>query len=160
MTMADKIVLMHDGMVEQVGPPLELYDRPRNLTVAGFIGSPAMNFLPGTLAGDGGAPVVETADGFRLPVPGNVSGAPGRRVIYGVRPEHLELAPNGAAPLPLKVSVVEPTGAETQVVCHIGDGEISAVFKERHDFRPGQGIGLKPILANVHLFDADTGRRL
>jgi len=160
MTMADKIVLMHDGMVEQIGPPLELYDRPRNLTVAGFIGSPAMNFLKGTLTGADGSAVVETADGFRLPVPTGTKSSPGKRVIYGIRPEHLELAPNGTAPMPLKVSVVEPTGAETQVVCHVKDGEISAVFKERHEFRPGQEVGFRPVLTNVHLFDADTGRRI
>jgi multiple sugar transport system ATP-binding protein len=160
MTMADKIVLMHDGMVEQVGPPLELYDRPQNLTVAGFIGSPAMNFLSGTLAGANGAPVVETGDGFHLPVPPGTRSSPGRRVVYGIRPEHLDLAPNEAAPMPLKVSVVEPTGADTQVVCRVAAGEISAVFKERHEFRPGQEIGLSPVIANVHLFDADTGRRI
>lgn len=160
MTMADKIVLMHDGMVEQIGPPLELYDRPQNLTVAGFIGSPAMNFLVGTLARSEEGAIVETVDGFRLPVPKDSKSTPGRRVVYGIRPEHLELAPNGSAPMPLTVSVVEPTGADIQVVCRVRDGEISAVFKERHDFRSGQEIGFRPIVENVHLFDADTGRRI
>ena len=158
MTMADKIVLMHDGVVEQIGPPLELYDRPQNIVVAGFIGSPAMNFLPGRLAGADGAPVVETDGGFRLPAPSAAGAAPGRRVIYGIRPEHLELEAGGA--MPLKVSVIEPTGADTQIVCRLEEGEISAVFKERHEFRPGEAIGLSPVAAHVHLFDAETGRRI
>ncbi|MFM8988902.1 MAG: ABC transporter ATP-binding protein, partial [Alphaproteobacteria bacterium] len=88
MTMADRIVVMHDGIVEQVGSPLELYDNPANTFVAGFIGSPAMNFFQGTLRRNGGI-WVEAEDGTKLPAPGNVGGSDGQKVVYGVRPEHL-----------------------------------------------------------------------
>src|SRR6185437_10843226 len=89
MTMADKIVVMHDGIVEQLGEPLELYDRPRNVFVAGFIGSPAMNFVRGTVGADGRNAVFVAEDGLRFPI-GPVPGIPaGRPVIFGVRPEHL-----------------------------------------------------------------------
>src|SRR5450830_2065856 len=96
MTMADKIVVMHDGLVEQRGRPLELYDRPANIFVAGFIGSPAMNFIPATLRRNGTAAEVEFSDGARLPAPyaqRGLDGVDGQRVVYGVRPEHLSIGP-------------------------------------------------------------------
>src|SRR5690348_12621747 len=100
MTMGDTIVVMHEGRIEQQGSPLELYDRPANLFVAGFIGSPAMNFLPGTLRRSGAESQVELDDGTRLPAPPN-DGGDGQPVIYGARPENLALA--GEDGLPLKV---------------------------------------------------------
>src|SRR5512143_532694 len=112
MTMADRIVVMHDGRVEQIGAPLELYDAPRNLFVAGFIGSPAMNFLPGVHRREGGGVVVDLEGGGRVPAPPSAA-ADGARVVYGVRPEHLAPAPDGAG-LAGEVVVVEPTGADTQ----------------------------------------------
>src|SRR5512140_2206018 len=87
MTMADRIVVMHDGEVEQIGSPLELYDRPANTFVAGFIGSPAMNFLPGTFRSNGGSSV-EFDGGLRLPVPSKARAEDGQKVLYGIRPEH------------------------------------------------------------------------
>src|SRR5215207_2420775 len=113
MTMADKIVVMHDGVVEQVGAPLELYDRPRNLFVTGFIGSPAMNFLPGKV----GADAFRTADGTQWPLPPNGHARDDRDAVYGVRPEHLRLDPEG---IRATVQVVEPTGSETQVLLRVG----------------------------------------
>ncbi len=89
MTMGDKIVVMRDGRIEQTGSPLELYDYPANQFVAGFIGSPAMNFLPGTLRRDGGVARVELADGTRLDAPLRAGGVDGQPVVYGTRPEHL-----------------------------------------------------------------------
>ncbi|MGQ0662879.1 MAG: ABC transporter ATP-binding protein [Pseudomonadota bacterium] len=158
MTMADRIVVMHDGIVEQVGAPLELYDRPSNLFVAGFIGSPAMNFLSGTLSRYGGAARVELAGGAAIDVPAT-AGADGQRVIFGIRPEHLSLGANGAG-LTAEVLVVEPTGAEIQVVAEMAGMQISALFTERHPFRPGEWIGLVPQPAAIHLFDAASGRHL
>ncbi|HEX7440970.1 MAG TPA: sn-glycerol-3-phosphate ABC transporter ATP-binding protein UgpC, partial [Caldimonas sp.] len=114
MTMGDKIVVMRDGRIEQTGSPLELYDNPANLFVAGFIGSPAMNFLPGTLRRDAGVARIELADGTRLDAPANAGGADGQPVIMGMRPEHLTLAATGISS---KVVVVEPTGADTFVAC-------------------------------------------
>jgi multiple sugar transport system ATP-binding protein len=155
MTMADKIVVMRDGRIEQVGAPLELFDRPANLFVAGFIGSPSMNLLKGVVR-KGDKPVIEIS-GAPFPIAANSAVEDGRNVVYGVRPEHLEIHPDG---VPAKISVVEPTGSETLVFLRFGDGEMVALFRERHDFKPGDTLNLKPRLDQVHLFDAETGRRL
>jgi multiple sugar transport system ATP-binding protein len=159
MTMADRIVVMHEGIVEQAGTPLDLYDYPRNTFVAGFIGSPAMNFIVGRIRRDNGAASVETRDGTRLPLPSGARTEEGREVIYGVRPEHLRLAANGDG-LDAEVTVVEPTGSEILVLAPLGGIEIQALFRERHDFRPGTPITLKPEVDKIHLFDAATGRRI
>jgi multiple sugar transport system ATP-binding protein len=159
MTMADKIVVMRDGRVEQTGSPLELYDRPVNQFVAGFIGSPAMNFLPGVLRRNGGAARVEFGEGLSLPAPRARRGADGQPVLYGTRPEHMQLA-GGDEGVPTRVVVVEPTGADTQVFTkHRGRG-VTSVFRDRHEFQPGETIRLRPDPARAHLFDAATGVRL
>ena len=159
MTMADKIVVMRDGLIEQTGSPLELYDHPANQFVAGFIGSPSMNFLPGVLRHSGGTASVELAGGLRLPAPFQASGRDGQSVIYGTRPEHIDLtdAGNGVA---TEVIVVEPTGADTQIFSKISGVEVTSVFRERHAFRPGETIHLRPDPARAHLFDASSGKRL
>jgi len=157
MTMADRIVVMHDGIVEQIGSPLELYDYPANQFVAGFIGSPAMNFIPGTLRRADGQAWVESDGDIRLPLPPLGGGRDGQKVVYGVRPEHLTLDPGGVA---ATVSVVEPTGADTFVYAEIGGVPICATFDERHDFSPGRPITLAPRLDAVHLFDAGTGAKI
>ncbi|CAN5449203.1 sn-glycerol-3-phosphate ABC transporter ATP-binding protein UgpC [soil metagenome] len=161
MTMGDKIVVMRDGFIEQTGSPLELYDHPANLFVAGFIGSPAMNFLPGTLRVNAGKARVELADGTQLNAPANAAGADGQPVIYGTRPEHMLLVGgDSGASIPLEVAVVEPTGAETFVACRHHGTDLSVVFHERHEFTPGSTIHLQPDLQRAHLFDAASGRRL
>jgi multiple sugar transport system ATP-binding protein len=111
MTMADRIVVLHDGAVEQIGAPLELYDSPANLFVAGFIGSPAMNFVKGRLE-DGGPPALVTASGFRIPFDAAPRAAARSEIVLGVRPEHMRLG--GPLAVPAEVVVVEPTGYETQ----------------------------------------------
>ncbi len=156
MTMADKIVVMHDGMVEQIGAPLELYDRPDNLFVAGFIGSPAMNMIPGRVRLNGSA-VFEAEPGATFSLGAAPAGSDGRTAIYGVRPEHFTLADDGAE---VTVQVVEPTGSELQVVAKLGEQDLIAVFRERHRFKPGDKIRLKPNPDLVHLFDAGSGKRL
>jgi multiple sugar transport system ATP-binding protein len=157
MTMADKIVVMHDGEVEQIGAPLDLYDRPKNLFVAGFIGSPAMNILKGKLAVNGSA-AFQGSGGLNVPLSSAPAASDGRPVVFGVRPEHLQLSDNG---FPAEVAVVEPTGSEVQVVARAPGGEeIVAVFRERHMFRPGETIRLAPQPNVVHLFDAESGQRL
>jgi multiple sugar transport system ATP-binding protein len=156
MTLADRIVVMHDGLVEQIGAPLELYDRPQNLFVAGFIGSPAMNLLTGTIRGDG-RPEFEGTNGVRLPLLAAPRGSDGRPVIYGIRPEHFVISEDGTE---AEVLVVEPTGSELQVAAKIGGDDIVAVFRERHDFKPGDKIRLKPNPRVAHLFDAPSGQRL
>ncbi len=151
MTMADKIVVMHDGLVEQIGAPLELYDRPANRFVAGFIGSPAMNFLPARANGGG----LSLASGFSMPLPKNLQN--NAEVILGIRPEHLEIAADG---FEAEVVVIEPTGSETQLFARVGGQEIAAVFRERHQFSPGQRIRLRPRADCMHLFDPSSGRRI
>jgi multiple sugar transport system ATP-binding protein len=154
MTMADKIVVMHDGLVEQIGAPLDLYDRPDNIFVAGFIGSPAMNFLPGKINGATG---FEARAGMHLPLAGSPNGHDGRPAVYGIRPEHFALADDGSE---AEIQVVEPTGSEIQVVAKLGGEIVIAVFRERHQFKPGDKVRLKPDPRLVHLFDEATGQRL
>ena len=147
MTLADRIVVMQGGRIEQVGTPLDLYDNPVNDFVATFIGAPSMNLLSAELA-DG---KVKLGDQFFA----GPSGA--GKVRLGVRPEHLILADDG---LPMQVKVVEPTGAETMVFLRFEDQDVTAVFRERHAFAPGETIHLKPDAAHLHIFDADTGQRM
>ena len=157
MTMADKIVVMHDGQIEQIGAPLELYDRPGNRFVAGFIGSPAMNFLNGKLSLSGGATFVGDG-GVRLPLPAAPAARDGQPVTLGLRPEHLTLGDGGLA---AEIVVVEPTGPEVQVNARLASGEeIVAMFRERHAFKPGDKIGLRPLGNQVHVFDGESGQRL
>jgi multiple sugar transport system ATP-binding protein len=157
MTMADRIVVMRDGHIAQVGAPLDLYDRPANVFVAGFIGSPAMNLLPGVVRKEGGVPVVNV-DGASLPLPDRPGLNEGRRVVFGIRPEHLDLT--GAGGMQARVVVVEPTGSETHVVLRIGERDLTAVFRERHAFVPGQGVHLTPQTDLIHVFDAESGDRI
>jgi multiple sugar transport system ATP-binding protein len=158
MTMADKIVVMKDGVVEQTGDPLALYDRPNNVFVAGFIGSPAMNMVPGTARGNGVGARVEFAGGITLPLPNGATAADGQSVIYGMRPEHCILAEGGG--LPADIVVVEPTGADTQLYCRFNGQELTSLVRDRVSCRAGDRIGLKPDLGRAHLFDATTGTRL
>ncbi|MDP4004702.1 ABC transporter ATP-binding protein [Methylobacterium sp. NEAU K] len=154
MTMADRIVVMHDGVVEQIGPPLELYDRPDNLFVAGFIGSPAMNFVAGTVRSNG--QLVFAADsGLTIPLNEAPAGTLGRPLILGLRPEHFDLAADGIA---AEVVVVEPTGSETMLAVRAGGQDLTCVLRERVGEGPGETIHLRP--NRVHFFDAETGRRL
>ena len=155
MTMADKIVVMRDGLVEQMGTPLELYDFPDNQFVAGFIGSPSMNFLSGSVQSG----QVKLDSGGVLPIPTTSLVSEGQKVFYGIRPEHLSITNSGQG-ISSTVLVVEPTGAETQVFSKVGMQQISSVFRERHTFKPGDLVHLLPDLNRSHLFDQATGKRL
>ncbi len=156
MTMADRIVVLRDGRIEQAGTPLELYDRPRNAFVAGFIGAPAMNLLAGR-AQDGGR--LLTDDGLQLPLPAGLRLAPGQAVWLGVRPEHLQVT-SADQGLRAEVQVLEPTGAETQIAARLGGQNVIAVSRERIDLRPGSPLGLRPMAHQLHVFDQSTGARL
>ena len=147
MTLADRIVVMQAGRIEQIGSPLELYDNPANEFVATFIGAPSMNLLQGDLT-EGGVMVA----GQLVPGPGGSGPAK-----LGVRPEHLILSDDG---LPMEVKVVEPTGSETMVFLNFDGQDVTAVFRERHAFEAGQQIRLKPDPEHLHLFDATDGSRI
>jgi multiple sugar transport system ATP-binding protein len=153
MTMADKIVVMHDGAVEQIGSPLELYDRPANLFVAGFIGSPAMNFIAGRLEG-GEPPTLATASGVKVPLSNTPQAAPGSEIIMGVRPEHVSLG--GPQAMSALITVIEPTGYETVVIAKFAGQDMTCVLRERLNGRPGDRIGLT-FEGPLHFFDAQTG---
>jgi multiple sugar transport system ATP-binding protein len=156
MTMADKIVVMHDGIVEQFGEPLELYDRPRNLFVAGFIGSPAMNFLKGVIEHRGGTATFRSEGTLQFPLNGNVP-AGDRPVVLGIRPEHVTMRADG---VPAEVIVVEPTGSETQVGFRNGRDEFICLFRERIAARPGETMRIAPMPGCMHFFDARTAERI
>ncbi len=154
MTMADRVVVMHDGRIEQIGRPLELYDRPMNLFVAGFIGSPTMNFIRG-IAKSGHV----DAESVRLPLPPSLATETGRPVVFGIRPEHLAVVAEGQG-IPAKVEVAEPTGAVTYIYAHIGATPVCAAYTGRDLPRPGQMIGLSPEPDRIHLFDAGSEARI
>jgi multiple sugar transport system ATP-binding protein len=161
MTMADRIVVMHDGVVEQIGEPLQLYDRPRNLFVAQFIGSPAMNVIHGKLRRAGADTVVETQDGIRWPVLREPAAGGGLDVSYGVRPEHLAVVESGTAgSVPAEVVVVEPTGAETELLVRSGASDITVISHGRSNIGPGDQIALRVTPRSVHLFDQKSGARI
>lgn len=155
MTMADRIVVLRDGHIEQVGTPLELYDRPANAFVASFIGSPSMNLFTGHVEQHG---IVMTDDGIALPVAQTPGLNVGQRVLYGVRPQHFVLTPE--ASINAHVNVVEPTGSETQILLNIGQQKVTTLFHQRVVTQPGETLKILPDTRYTHLFDATSGLRL
>ncbi|MBD1558565.1 sn-glycerol-3-phosphate ABC transporter ATP-binding protein UgpC [Vibrio sp. S9_S30] len=156
MTMADKIVVMRDGRVEQIGSPLDLYDNPNNLFVAGFIGSPSMNFIHGKVSSEDGTRVFISDSGLTLPLP-ETTVSDGQEVIYGIRPEHIQIGESG---VPMEVVVVESTGSETQIFSKSGSDLIDALVKERINARIGSQLGFVINPDDVHLFDRKTEQRI
>ena len=152
MTMADKIVVMQNGHIEQIGNPLDVYDRPANVFVAGFIGSPSMNMIETTVRvnGDGAAADI---DGTRLPLPGTDSLTDGQRVLLGIRPEKLELGTEG---IKGQITVIEPTGSETHVVIRSHGRELVSVLRERRSLQVGQDVALNAGPDDILLFDHET----
>ena len=151
MTMADRIVVMHDGIIEQIGTPLELFDRPGNLFVAQFIGSPAMNVFSGMVRSG----QVEGL-GAQWPLAPGMA-AEGQAVSYGVRPTDLRLAASG---IPGRVIIVEPTGAETELLVEVGGQQMVVVIHGRTQAQPGDPVHLEFDVAKSHVFDAASGLRL
>jgi multiple sugar transport system ATP-binding protein len=153
MTMSDRIIVLRNGLLEQAGSPLDLYDRPGNVFVAGFIGSPAMNLVPGTAANG----TVTIADGTAIPVETRASGP----VTWGIRPEHLDWsAEAGSGLLTGTVTGLERTGSADLVIADCGGRRITALFQERHPIARGSIVHLRPRRGQSHLFDAGTGARL
>nr|PZN39748.1 MAG: glycerol-3-phosphate ABC transporter ATP-binding protein [Bacillota bacterium] len=168
MTMGDRIVVMKDGEIQQVAPPRELYEAPANLFVAGFIGSPAMNFLRGRLAEKEGELVFD-AGTFTIPLPRHLQAAArehgAREVILGVRPEHIEADPHFVqahpeAAIRATIEVVEPLGAETFLYLRAGEHSLTARVEGTHAFRDGDTITVAPRIEKVHLFDPQTERAI
>ncbi len=150
MTMADKIVILKDGVIEQQGSPLDVYDRPNNLFVASFIGSPSMNMIKGTVAKGN----LVTADGTKIKLQPRHKAKEGQEVVFGIRPEHIEVGDGFKA----KVTVTEPTGPEIHIYADLGPDEICAVVRERLELKRDQMISLRPMPDKIHLFDAATGQ--
>lgn len=153
MTMADQIVVLNGGRIEQAGPPLELYENPRNLFVASFIGSPEINLISGHVQDR----TLVLSDGLVLPLPASASYANGRALTYGIRPNHIGLRERGIA---AEVLVVEPTGDAQQVQMAMGEAEVQMVLYDTALLRPGAHIMIGWDPEKVLLFDTESGARL
>src|SRR5262249_42443485 len=159
LTMADRIVLLRDGRIEQIGTPTELYERPGNLFVAEFIGSPATNLLSGVLDREVDRLLAVTAEDLRVPLPQRALGESGRGLTIGLRPEHISLRTDGPG-WPAKVDLVEPMGAQTQILCTAGKQRLTILSAERALPSVGSRVILNPDFSMIHIFDSATGHRL
>ncbi|MFN3318835.1 MAG: ABC transporter ATP-binding protein [Allorhizobium sp.] len=157
MTMADHVVVMRQGVIEQQGAPLELYDRPVNKFVAGFIGSPAMNFIPAAVGADGKSLVLDLGTPQVIALDRSVPTA--SNLTVGLRPEHLRLVPDAEAQLRLPVGIVESTGSMTYI-SSASKSEINVVVSERQSLKHGDMMSLAFDPAHLHIFDADSERRI
>ena len=168
MTMADEVVIMRDGRIEQSGSPMDIYDNPNNLFVAQFIGSPGMNILDCVVAEDE-AGLYASHDEFTLPLPAGANVAVGQKIKYGIRPEHLRTAKTsihsvsrdgGSKDLSGLVRVVEPTGPEIHVYSKLAGNDICSITRERISWEPGETIFFQPDLEHVHVFDGESQKVL
>ncbi|MBB3610756.1 sn-glycerol-3-phosphate ABC transporter ATP-binding protein UgpC [Rhizobium sp. BK602] len=157
MTMADRIVVMRAGHIEQVGSPLEIYDTPANSFVAGFIGSPSMNFIDGRVVEREGTLKLATAEGIDWPLPESARPHIGQPVQLGIRPEHITVGADGVK---AKVTIIEPTGSETHLQLQAGSQPIVAAVRDRPSVSPGQSVTLGIDARKAHLFDPASGKRL
>ncbi|MBB3426745.1 multiple sugar transport system ATP-binding protein [Rhizobium sp. BK312] len=159
MTLADRIVVLNQGRIEQQGTPIELYRKPANLFVAGFIGSPAMNFLDGVVEGLEGSPAVRLKDRTPIRIAGERKVKVGQSVKVGLRPEHLSLA-SGGSPLTGQTLLVEPTGAQTHVLFDLAGEQVTAVVDGEAPVRYGQPLNVSVSPEQVYVFDAASGLAL
>ncbi|MEN5276321.1 ABC transporter ATP-binding protein [Brucella sp. TWI432] len=159
MTMADHVVVMKDGLIEQQGTPIDLYDKPVNRFVAGFIGSPAMNFIPAVVGADGLTLLLELGADTVKPLRAPRVLQSGRRVVVGVRPEHISLSSSSDTCLSLEVATVETTGSSTFISLKT-EPEISFVLQGRSDVRAGTTVGLSFETSAMHLFCDENGIRI
>lgn len=164
MTMGDRIAVMSDGVLQQIDTPRNLYADPGNVFVAGFIGSPSMNFFDATLVGEEGTVYVDAGD-FRVPVPEErkqmYEGVVGKEIVFGMRPEHIhapDFAPPSILSSPLKgtIEVVELLGHELNLFLSTGKNSIVATVDTRLIVSPGNEIDLVMDMNNMHIFDKDT----
>jgi len=165
MTLGDKIAVMKDGVIQQFGSPQDIYDQPANLFVAGFIGSPSMNFIPCHLAEQNGALGVSLqSDGeacfIALPQANALAGSVGKKVVLGIRPEQFDVVTDSNHSLACKVHLTEPTGPDTLVLTHVNGVEVCARLHPRDAKAPGESVRLQPDVSKAVLFDAETEKRL
>jgi len=161
MTLGDRLMVLNGGQVEQVGSPIELYERPQTRFVAGFIGAPSMNFIDGQVNEDGAS--VMLAGGERMAGEGAAfANAAGRSVVVGIRPEHLQIVGEGDGVAHLQVSVIEKLGAETMVHGHFGEDRTDLTIRLEGipDLTVGERLPVHAAAGRLHLFDPDTGTRL
>jgi multiple sugar transport system ATP-binding protein len=156
MTMADKIVVMQNGYIEQVGSPLDVYDSPANTFVAGFIGSPAMNMLEGEVRSTGTGLELDIGQ-TSLALPAMSALKEGQKISAGIRPEDLTPSETGIL---AKIAVIEPTGSETHLLLRGNDQDLTSVLRERRNYSPGQDIYLSADPDTLHIFDSQSKQRL
>lgn len=162
MTMGQMIVVLREGRIEQVGSPLELYDCPANLFVAGFIGSPEINQLKGEVTLQNGEMMLRLNDGSLLSLPPGVQVQPQQKVVYAIRPEQVNVVSEAEQSGALKATItaIENTGSDMQLFCNTGGGAFTSVFKQRLNVREGETVWLQPRLTGIHIFDAESGQRI
>ncbi|KFK96410.1 ABC transporter ATP-binding protein [Serratia sp. Ag2] len=162
MTMGQMIVVLRDGRIEQVGSPLELYDRPANLFVAGFIGSPEINQLKGEIVIQGDETLLRLADDSWLRLPVGLQVRAGQQVVYAIRPEQVNVVNESehSGALQATITAIENTGSDMQLFCDTGGGAFTSVFKQRLEVQEGETVWLQPKLAGIHIFDAQSGQRV
>ena len=158
MTLADRLIVMNGGVAEQIGSPIDVYERPASQFVAGFIGSPAMNFLKGKVSDD--KKHVTVGDGVELELDHDVEG--GRDVTVGIRPEHLQMHSDGHGRIDAGVRMVESLGAETLAYLDFGVNadNVTLRLQGTHQFTQGQKLNLSVPAEKIHLFDVESGKRI
>jgi multiple sugar transport system ATP-binding protein len=163
LTLADRIAVMRGGIIQQLADPKTIYNKPANLFVAGFIGSPAMTMLPGRVENGGGGPVF-AAGAERIPLAGYDGAAPaevGRDAVLGLRPEHITIRHGDAEGVPATVDIDEPMGSDSLVWLRLAGGQaISVRTVAEHGFKPGQPVRLAADITKASLFDKETEQRL
>lgn len=155
--MADRIVVMRAGKIEQIGSPLEIYDNPSNSFVGGFIGSPSMNFIDGTVIEEGGRVILRDVAGTLWPLGDKARAYVGKSVQVGIRPEHIRIVADGLAATVLNI---EPTGSETHLQIEVGGQPIVVVVHDRLAAGVGDSVAIEADPDRVTIFDQQTGFRL
>jgi multiple sugar transport system ATP-binding protein len=163
MTMADKIMVMKDGVIQQIGSPAQVFDEPANLFVADFIGTPSINLLPGKFAAENGLPLFR-GENFSLPISGSLSADRGQKLVYGIRPQHITVLEHGGEPRPdtieAKLLLCETTGTETQFTFEFGNQTLTVVNQGRFAIETNTPCRLQVDVGKVHYFKAQSGERL
>ena len=162
MTMADRVIVMRDGIIEQAADPITLYEKPNNLFVASFIGAPSMNMLNGKLTSDAGKQTFLTDSGFNIPVPANIQAAltscMDEKIVLGIRPEHTSESADFGLKVELDVIDVEPLGPHTQIIGKVGNEKFSAQFSAGSKTKPEDKIEVYLDAEKLHFFRRSDGK--